>query len=544
MTDKRQPNILIICTDQQRADTIAALGNDIIKTPAIDSIVRSGTSFLRGYTPAPICSPARIAMVTGRPPHEHRFTDHDWYHWEPEEGPASPAPHDPAFMEDCKTAGYQTFWSGKIHHSGRPWLFEGVDEYAGDGREPVSKRTQLLPTYRDYLRDKGYPEWLPPSAGMGSEHYMTPQTTPAPPEDCRPHWLADQCVDFLHRRDSSKPFLMHLHFVEPHPPVCNPMPWGLLYRAWQVKPPHRPENHTDYQARTNRYQLRYKCKETAQQDDIGYRVFKAAYYGNISFVDQQIGRVLEALGDQRDNTLILFIADHGEMLGDYGCVGKRCMLEGSIRIPFIAAWPGRIPAGKQCRTPVSLLDLHPTILEAIGAEPQPRSPEGRSLLATAAEPDSDRIVFSQFSSGWCGQYAATDGRWKYMYSAPDDTEWLFEVRDELIEGPDRIDDPAAAEHRDRLKAALMARHDPSVDPFSDAVEDGDWKKHTPPPEEYLHSPAYGFLWQERGPEKLQAAVNALGPGYARDVIQPKGIPTLHGDHSVCRGVSPFEREDQ
>ncbi len=536
------PNILIIMTDQQRADTIGALGNSLIKTPAIDSIAKSGTSFTRAYTPAPICSPARVSMMTGIPPHIHRFTDHDWWHWEPTEGPRTGAPHDSAFLENAKEAGYRTFWTGKVHHHGRSWLFDGLDQYAGREAQP-SHKTEILDDYSDFLSEKRYSEYLPPSMGRGSEYYMVPQATEAPVEDCRPNWLVDQCIDFLDRRDKEKPFVMHCHFPEPHPPVCNPMPWASLYRAHEMDAPYRPENYKDYQSRTNRYQLRYKCKETAQEDDIGYRIFKAAYYSNISYVDSQIGRLLSALGNERENTLIIFTCDHGEMLGDYGCVGKRCMLEASIRIPLIASWPGHIPENHKCDIPVTLLDIHPTILDALGDAGNLRSAEGASLISVASrdrEDAGERLVFSQFSSGWCGQYAVSDGKWKYAYSAPDNKEWLFEIQDGLAESENRIGVPEARPRIKRLKQALMKRHDPVADPYSDAVENGDWKKHTPPAEDYLDDPTFGYLWQERAPEKLQKAVDSLGPGYARKVIKTDKTPSLHALHAVCGGKSPFE----
>ncbi|MFO7956213.1 MAG: sulfatase-like hydrolase/transferase [Candidatus Brocadiia bacterium] len=535
---ERRPNVLIIVTDQQRADTIAALGNSVIKTPALDGLVRAGTSFTRAYTPAPICSPTRVSMVTGLPPHVHRFTDHDWWHHEPEDDPPSPAPHDSPFMKLLHDEGYQTFMTGKLHHSGRGWLTDGVEEYAG--REPViSQDTEVVASYGEFLKEKGYPEWLPPSDGVGSEYYMVPQVTSAPPEHSRSHWLADRCIDFLRRRDGDRPFLLHCHFPEPHPPIVNPMPWALLYRANEMDAPYRPDDYESYQSRTNRYQNRYKCRETAQEDDIGYRIIKAAYYGSISLIDHSIGRILDALRDEREDTLILFTTDHGELLGDYGCVGKRCMLEAALRIPLVLAWPGRVPASNRCDVPVSLMDMYETVLDAVGVEGEKRSEEGRSLLRAAERREGDRIVFSQFSSGWCGQYAATDGRWKYAYSAPDDREWLFEVGDDLAEGPNRLDDPEVAGHVERLKGALLRRHDPALDPFSDAVEGDDWKKHDPPPEDYLDDPICGFLWQERGPDELQAAVNKLGPGYARKVTRDQS-ESLHHAHAVCGGESPFE----
>jgi arylsulfatase A-like enzyme len=539
---KKKPNVLMIVTDQQRADTIHALGNDVIRTPALDALAKEGTSFRRAYTPCPVCSPTRVAMATGLPPHVHRFTDHDWWHWEDPDGPKTKAPHDKAFMEVLHEAGYQTFMTGKLHFHGRGWLTDGVEEYAGREAQ-LSPKTKRLQSYAEFTAEKGYPPYNNPWGSSG-EYYMVPQITDAPPEHTNAHFLADQSIDFLQRRDKSKPFMLSCHFPGPHAPVRNPFPWAMLYRTGEIDPPHRPENWKEYQSRTNRYQNRYKGKETAQEDDIGYRIFKSAYYADISFIDYNIGRIIEALGDEKDNTLILFTCDHGEMLGDYGCVGKRCMLEGSIRIPFIAVWAGQIPAGKECRTPVSLLDVFPTIQEILGLDTPKPSQEGRSLLQTASEPDGERIVFSQFSSGWCGQYGATDGKWKYAYSAPDDKEWLFRVSDELVEGANLIDDPSAEarEALEKLKGALLARHDPSVDPWSDAVEDGRWKKHQTPPEKIDDDPTYGYHYNCPGEKQLQEAIDALGP-YARQVTGYRH-GNLHSDHAVLQGQCPFELEDE
>jgi hypothetical protein len=150
-------------------------------------------------------------------------------------------------------------------------------------------------------------------------------------------------------------------------------------------------------------------------------------------------------------------------------------------------------------------------------------------------------VFSQFTSGWCGQYGVNDGQYKYMYSAPDDTEWMFELSDAVAEGENLIDDPDMQEKKTELKDALIKRHDPDTDPWSDAVENGEWKKHTPPPEVYLDDPTYGYIGL-RGEDELQAEIDKLGP-YARKIT---GIQrgNLHADHKVCQMESPFEEEDK
>ncbi|MFW5830128.1 MAG: sulfatase [Planctomycetota bacterium] len=534
----KRPNILVICTDQQRADTIHALGNPVIKTPVLDRLCRDGTAFTRAYTPAPICSPARVAMVTGMAPYQHRFTDHDWWHWEPADGPCMQSPHDPSFMTLLNHAGYQSFWVGKVHHHGRGWLFDGVEEFAG-GEPNTPATTRRLPRYEDFCQEQGYPPYNRPSLNLGSEYYMVPQTTNAPVEHTQPEWMADQCIDFLNRRDQDRPFLMHCHFPEPHPPITNPMPFGLLYRNVEMQNPHRPADYRSYQSRTNRYQLRYKGRDTAQEDDTGWRTIKAAYYGNISLVDHSIGRILDALGPERDNTLIIFTCDHGEMMGDYGCSGKRCMLEASIRVPMLAVWPGTIPAGATCDTPVSLLDLFPTVLDAAGIDEPTRCNEPASLIAVAnaASAAGERLVYSQFSSGWCGQYAVSDGQWKYAWSAPDRKEWLFKLDDGLSDGVNHVANPAAADVLARLKGALLARHDPANDPWSDAVENGHWKLHLVPPETWHDDPTYGALNQDHGAKELQALVDSY-PEYAKPVMNlQRG--NMHREHGVCGGQAPW-----
>jgi len=536
---KKKPNILVIVTDQQRADTIGALGNPLIKTPVLDSLCENGTAFTRAYTPAPICSPARVAMTTGIEPHRHRFTDHDWWHWEPEDGPQLPSPHDPSFMTVLNQAGYQTFWTGKVHHSGRPWLFDGVEEFTG-GEKPMPAGVRILPSYHQFCDEQGYPPYNRPSMNLGSEYYMIPHATNAPVEHTQPEWLADQSIDFLKRRDTERPFLLHCHFPEPHPPITNPMPFHFLYRNVEVDNPYRPDNYKDYQSRTNRYQLRYKGRDTAQEDDTVWRTIKAAYYGNISLIDHSVGRILDALGPERDNTLIVFTSDHGEMMGDYGCAGKRCMLEAAARVPLIAAWAGRIPAGQQCDTPVSLLDFFETFTAAAGIDAEKRSPETADFVDLANRPSAagERLVFSQFSHGWCGQYGVSDGQWKYLYSAPDNKEWLFQLDDRLAEGDNRIGDPAAAAHETRLKTALLQRHDPSNDPWSDAVENGAWKVHPTPPENWHDDPTYGILNQDHGPKELQAFLDENYPAYAKPVINlQRG--SLHQDHAVQGNKAPF-----
>ena len=237
------------------------------------------------------------------------------------------------------------------------------------------------------------------------------------------------------------------------------------------------------------------------------RTIRAAYYATISYVDKQIGRILEAIGSDMDNTLVLFTTDHGEMLGDYGCVGKRCMLEASVRVPLIARLPGFLPENHICNAPASSIDLMPTICEATGIQ-MPELSEAKSLRGVSGMEAGERIVFSQFSRKWNGQYYATDGLRSYGYSAADKREWNYALQDELDQGPILDLDG----HGAMLRDALIERH--RHDWYSQAVDGDTWYDHDVPVNPLESDPNYGYLFAEPS-ERIQAAIDALGPDYAR-----------------------------
>jgi arylsulfatase A-like enzyme len=204
------------------------------------------------------------------------------------------------------------------------------------------------------------------------------------------------------------------------------------------------------------------------------RSLRAYYYACISFIDFQVGRVLdnlEATG-QADNTLILFTSDHGEHLGDYNCFGKRSMHDTCARIPLLACWPGRFTPGQQCDVPAGLLDVASTILEAAGTDLTTHRPDGVSLLARAG--GADQPVFAQYERGDEAVYMAVTDRWKYAYSAPDNREFLF----------DRIGDPH--ETRNRAEVQFLAQEQADmrsllIDHLTEGgetenIENGSWRK--------------------------------------------------------------------
>jgi arylsulfatase A-like enzyme len=506
----KRPNIVMIVTDQQRADTIHGLGNDLIKTPALDRLVREGTAFRRAYTPCPVCAPARGALATGVAPHVAHQADNI-------RGGRADLPD---MYSMLKEAGYQTFGVGKY----------GINMDRGAAGYESFDRFIESTEYFEWIDKQGLPN-LGRSVGYTNEYYYLPTPMPYPERYSKPHWTADNAVAFIQNRRADAPFLLCAHFGRPHPPFVLPYPWTFLYRGSEMPYPERPANYREYQWRMNRVQNRFKWMDgAAGGDDRLIRTIRAAYYATVSYTDFQIGRILEALGGEIDNTLVMFTTDHGEMLGDYGCFGKRCMLEAAVRVPLIARLPGMFEAGRECRAPATLLDFMPTVCEAAELE-CPDLDEAMPLSRVAEMEPGSRTVFSQFSRRWNAEYFASDGERSYVYSTADEREWNYALSDELVQGPILDRDDAG----ERLRTALIDRH--RGDDFSLAVDGDDWRRHDIPADPIDSDPDHGMLFAEPS-EKIQADVNALGSGYARRVTG------IEKGNSLAENLVPLTEEER
>ena len=493
----RRPNILLLLTDQQRFDTIAALGNALIKTPAMDRWAAGGTAFTRAYTPSPVWVPGRCSLITGLPAHRTGCTDN------------VAMPQDlPSFMEHLRDAGYQTHGSGKMHFTPdhlRMWGFESRDiaeEVKQEGND-----------YSAYLKEQGFGHVLE-DGGLRSEYYYIPQPSQLPPQHHQSTWVADRSIDFLRRRDLSRPFFLWSSWIKPHPPFESPTPWSKLYRPEESGYPHKPVNSDELLCIWNRIQNRFKWRDNGEDGNL-LRTMRAAYMACISFVDYNIGRVLDALGDEIDNTLVIFTSDHGELLGDYGCVGKRTMLDPSVRVPMLVRWPEKFPAGKQCETPVSLLDVWPTVLSAGGVETESY---GTDLAEIVEGKEKERAVISQFQQKDLGLYMLATRELKYVYSVADRKEWLFDISGPAMEmeGCDVTTDPAFTPALDGMRGQLIRQLE--EEGAVEAVECGNWKDY-PQPDFGMEDPDLGLIYQDdpQNGELLQQHINALPEGYHRKV---------------------------
>ena len=466
-----RPNILLLFTDQQRADTIGALGNPVIQTPALDSLVREGTSFVSAYTPSPVCIAARCSLILSQWPHQTGCTAN------------VPMPQErTSLMELLADAGYQTHGTGKMHFSPdsrKLWGYESRD-YSEEG--------MANDDFTAFLRSNGYDHIVDPQ-GVRSEYYYIPQPSQLPARLHNTTWVADRSLDFLQRRGTDRPFFLWSSFIKPHPPFEAPVPWNRLYKPTQMPLPFLPDGHQGLLTYWNRRQNRYKWRDRGMDLQL-LRTMRAAYYACISLVDHNIGRILSYLREtnQLDNTLILFASDHGELLGDYGSYGKRTMLDPAARVPLLVRYPARFEAERRCRTAVSLVDVLPTCLSAAGLD-VPDTAVGEDLAAVAGGQSRREEVISQYSEGATGLYSLISREWKYIYSAADDREWLF-ARDASREEKNLAADLPDVTRERRLR--LLARF--HEDGYDEPLAGTEWRIH--PPTDVSEDPEEGLLYQD------------------------------------------------
>jgi len=415
-------NVLLIMTDQQRYDTIHAHGNKKIKTPVLDKLVSESTSFRKAYTPSPVCIPARFSTLTGKYCHNTGCSYNSMM----------PDGHE-SIMETLGKSGYQTFGVGKMH-----FLFKDEGNMAMWGYDKRYTSEEVnganRDDFRDYLKENGFGH-VKDVHGVRSEMYYTPQPSQLPAKHHHTTWVADKGIECIENRDSSRPFFMMCGFIKPHPPFELPVPWNKLYRSPDMDFPFVPNSPESMQTYWNRIQNRYKYKSKGRDRELE-RMIKAYYYGCISFVDYNVGRILDKLRDENilEDTLVIYTSDHGEMLGDFNCYGKRGFLDPASRVPLIVRWPDR-DQGQSREEPVSLVDIVPTILDFADVKSDVDY-DGNNLF----EEEYSRPIVSQYHEGNKGMYMYLEENWKYFYSAPDSKEWLIDMDADPTECHNRAED--------------------------------------------------------------------------------------------------------
>lgn len=295
-------------------------------------------------------------------------------------------------------------------------------------------------------------------------------------------------------------------FIKPHPPFESPTPWNKLYRTPEMPLPKRPQDGENLITYWNKFQNRYKYRDQGIDDNL-VRTMKAAYYGSISFLDYNVGRLLDYLKQNNlyEDTLIIFSSDHGEMLGDYNCVGKRCFFDSAARIPMIMVHPDFKKKGSMCDKPVSLVDILPTFLDFAGIKPE-EDFSGDSLVKIAVEAVDRNMVFGQYNRNEYGMYMAVTNRLKYIYSAPDNKEWLYDLKTDPQETRNCANNPMYQHHTAKMKESLIGYL--KKDGYTLPIEGDDWKRY--PTARMPEDPDMNLLFQD--PKESIPHI----PGYERE----------------------------
>ena len=446
----RRPNILWICTDQQRYDTIGAWGNPRIRTPNLDRLAREGVSFLETYTQSPVCTPSRAAFLTGRYPRTARSTMNGNEYFPADEVLVT------RLLAD---SGYDCGLAGKLHLSAAQGRIERRPD---DGYRFFRWSHHPEP---DWPEGHDYAKWLESQGIRWEEHYKG-RKGGIEPAYHQTTWCVNEAIRFIEEKRDG-PWLMSINPFDPHPPFDPPETYRSRCRAEEMPAPKWREGELDNKPAHQRKDYRQGGQDgagpaVADMTDLEKKEYVADYYAMVTLIDDQVGRLLDTLErlGQRENTMILFHSDHGEMLCDHGLILKGAYFyQELVHVPLIISWPGHYPSGLRSRALVELLDLTATVLDAAEL-PVPPYMHSRSLtpiLTGQADPDRHRDhVYCEYYSALTmhGNIHATmhyDGRYKLVtYHGQDEGE-LYD----LAEDPDEYRNLWAEPGMEALKMQLM-----------------------------------------------------------------------------------------
>jgi uncharacterized sulfatase len=438
--------IILIMTDTQRTDMLGCYGYTEIRTPNLDRLASEGVRFERAYTCSPVCGPARSALFTGTYPH----TNGSW-------GNSMP------LGANVKTVGQRLCDQGiRTAYVGK-WHLDGGD-YFGVGRCPDGWDAEYWYDMRCYLEE------LPEEERYRSRQVET-NRHPGLTEDLTyAHRCSNRAIDFLDKC-CNEDFLLVVSYDEPHHPYLCPRPYSEMYRGCAFhKTPNVWDSLTD---KPEHHRIWAGDRLALDKDEL--IIEQVDFMGCNSFVDAEIGRVLAAIDRFTPGALVIYTADHGDMLFSHSLVNKGpAMYDEITNVPFIVRWPGSAPCGSVSEHPVSQVDVVPTVLEFMGLEP-PRLLEGSSLLPMFEAPDTGihDAVFFEFHryeidhdgfGGFQPIRACFDGRYKLVINLLTSDE-LYDLDKDPYEMVNLIESEVHSEIRNDLHDRILGWMNGTRDPF-------------------------------------------------------------------------------
>lgn len=469
----RRPNILFLVADEFRHDCLGVGGHPIVKTPHLDKLAREGVRLTQAYAAAPVCSPSRATLFTGRYPQVHGVTANNLPF----------AQGEVVLPEIVRIHGYTTGIVGKLHLQNRQGWFD-FDRVDTEGNSAE---------YRAFLKSRGRSIAGAPNTAAVPGSLVKPAETPLRvgtsvlPEDLYPEaWEADQAIDFIRQQQGrEKPFFLYLSMLKPHSEFVIPSPFDTMYPGKDVLLPStfRPglERPADFAAANPGEEagksvagVRKQGQRQARRvdgpgspsrlfinDPELLREVTGHYYGAVTMVDKQMGRVLAALDEAglRDNTIVVFTADHGNMLGERNRMFKGVMYESSVRVPMLYRGPG-IKPGKVSDAVIDNATVTPTLLELAGL-PIPAGVQGQSLAGLLrGDGRGPGVAFS-----YLNDTMVRKGNWKLIaplesraraLGRPRGTAELYDVVSDPNEQKNLHGAPETAEVQAELTAMLDA----------------------------------------------------------------------------------------
>jgi len=389
----RPPNILFIYTDQQRYDTLAVYGNEKIDMPNLNALAGQSTVFMRAYPSSPICSPSRSTMLTGTYPHQNGVITNNI--------PIRPTTRClPEYLPEGK---WRTAHMGKWHLGDEIYAQHGFTVWKGtedtyhhwysDEHDEYADRS----AYHHWLKERGVkPQEHANVAGQPwlVDRFFRGQIHSLPEAHCRPKYLGETASQFI-RDHAKEPFILYVNFLEPHHPYHSAR--DRQYDPSEVVLP--PNYGVPFTDQHNRAAVAAGRRGQQEQSEEQLRETIARYWGMNSLVDTYCGQILDTLEETGadERTIVVFTTDHGDMMGEFGLGGKSVMYEASARIPLLVRLPGQTRQRK-IDSPVSHIDLVPTLLDFVGSEWAEKLP-GKSLMPAlrGEQEETGRDVFVQWN---------------------------------------------------------------------------------------------------------------------------------------------------
>ncbi|MCX5661023.1 MAG: sulfatase-like hydrolase/transferase [Planctomycetota bacterium] len=473
----RKPNILFIMADQFRLDALGRLGG-WARTPNLDRVAAEGVAYTQCFTASPLCVPARVALATGRYPHNTGMWDnHD----------ISLSPQAPTWMAAIRDAGYRTSLFGKTHlhaHKGdlrereplmRQLGLDDIDEIGGPHASTrvlshMTARWESKGLWADYKRD--YAARAAAAAAGGRGPVASPSVLPL--EEYADVYVGSQATQYLkdYRRD--QPWFCWVSFGGPHEPWDAPEPYASMYDPAGMPLP-RPAPAEPFERPRGNFDGLHRFPLTPAQ----VAGLRANYAGNVTLIDEQVGRLLAAIEarGELDNTVILFTSDHGEMNGDAGLLFKSNFLDSAIRVPLLLRTPATLGSPHAGRVDESSLiewiDIGPTLAHFAGATlSHAHHARGFEATATAPKDGAGPVHREDVLAELKGEVMLASKAWKIALNGRGEAYQLFDRVADPLETRNLAGSPEHAGVRERLRLRVLERMMQSQTPRPAGVTEG------------------------------------------------------------------------